>query len=285
MAFLAALLLSQSSAWALDASQQQHMRRQLAALEQSANGRLGVSLIDTADGTRFDYRADERFPLCSTSKIMAVAALLKRSEIEPGLLDQSVEIKRSDLVNYNPITARHVGARMTLRALSAAAMQYSDNAAMNLLIERLGGPQSVTRFSRDIGDRVFRLDRAEPELNAATPGDERDTTSPAAMAATLRALALGPVLQDAGREQLVAWLKGNTTGAASIRAGVPASWLVGDKTGNGGYGSTNDIAVIWPAKRPPLVLAIYFTQKDPAAAPRRDVLARAAGIVTQSEAR
>ncbi|TDR77881.1 class A beta-lactamase [Paludibacterium purpuratum] len=276
-----ALLGLHAPAQAIDPARQQAIRQHLSQLERSTNGRLGVALIDTADNSRVGYRADERFPLCSTSKVMAAAALLKLSESQRGLMQRDIAIERSDLVNYNPVTEKYVGGRMTLAALSAAAVQYSDNVAMNKLIEQLGGPQAVTRYSRTLGDRAFRLDRKEPGLNSAIPGDERDTTTPAAMAESLRKLTLGDALQAPQREQLVNWMKGSTTGAASIRAGLPASWAVGDKTGSGAYGTTNDIAVIWPTGRAPLILVTYFTQKAPKALARRDVLASAAHIVIQ----
>lgn len=257
------------------------VEQKLAALEQRSGGRLGVALIDTADGSQILYRGDERFAMCSTSKVMAAAAVLKQSESQHDLLNQRIEIKKGDLTNYNPIAEKHVGGMMSLSELSAAALQYSDNVAMNKLIAQLGGPQGVTAFARKIGDETFRLDRTEPTLNTAIPGDPRDTTSPRAMAQTLRNLTLGKALGDAQRAQLVTWMKGNTTGAASIQAGLPTSWVVGDKTGSGDYGTTNDIAVIWPKDRAPLVLVTYFTQPQPEAESRRDVLASAAKIVTE----
>ncbi|EOI1269727.1 class A beta-lactamase, partial [Klebsiella pneumoniae] len=197
-----------------------------------------------------------------------------------NLLNQRVEIKKSDVVNYNPMAEKHVNGTMSVAELSAAPLQYSDNVAMNKLIAHVGGPASVTAFARQLGDETFRLDRTEPTLNTAIPGDPRDTTSPRAMAQTLRNLTLGKALGDSQRAQLVTWMKGNTTGAASIQAGLPASWVVGDKTGSGGYGTTNDIAVIWPKDRAPLILVTYFTQPQPKAESRRDVLASAAKIVT-----
>ncbi|GHL45126.1 hypothetical protein ECZU28_51210 [Escherichia coli] len=166
------------------------VQQKLAALEKSSGGRLGVALIDTADNTQVLYRGDERFPMCSTSKVMAAAAVLKQSETQKQLLNQPVEIKPADLVNYNPIAEKHVNGTMTLAELSAAALQYSDNTAMNKLIAQLGGPGGVTAFARAIGDETFRLDRTEPTLNTAIPGDPRDTTTPRAMAQTLRQLTL-----------------------------------------------------------------------------------------------
>nr|WP_063860044.1 extended-spectrum class A beta-lactamase CTX-M-31 [Providencia sp. 4440]CAD99181.1 beta-lactamase CTX-M-31 [Providencia sp. 4440]CAD99182.1 beta-lactamase CTX-M-31 [Escherichia coli] len=261
-------------------AQANSVQQQLEALEKSSGGRLGVALINTADNSQILYRADERFAMCSTSKVMAAAAVLKQSESDKHLLNQRVEIKKSDLVNYNPIAEKHVNGTMTLAELGAAALQYSDNTAMNKLIAHLGGPDKVTAFARSLGDESFRLDRTEPTLNTAIPGDPRDTTTPLAMAQTLKNLTLGKALAETQRAQLVTWLKGNTTGSASIRAGLPKSWVVGDKTGSGDYGTTNDIAVIWPENHAPLVLVTYFTQPEQKAESRRDILAAAAKIVT-----
>ncbi|MCG3471054.1 class A beta-lactamase [Xenorhabdus bovienii] len=266
-------------------TQQNQITNQLSALEKNANGRLGVVLIDTADHSIITYRGHERFPLCSTSKMMAVSALLKKSETDKDLLNQRIHYQQSDIVEYGPITEKHLKDGMTLAELSAATIQYSDNTAMNLLLGQLGGAHSVTRFARSIGDNTFRLDRKEPELNMVTPGDERDTTTPQAMADSLYKLALGNTLAATQRAYLVEWLKGNTTGGTSIRAGVPDNWIVGDKTGRCDYGSTNDIAVIWPDKdKAPLILVTYFTQpSDKDAKAHNDVLAAAARIMTQEK--
>jgi beta-lactamase class A len=174
---------------------------------------------------------------------------------------------------------------MRVDELCAAAIEYSDNTAANLLLKLSGGPRGLTEFARSIGDKSFRLDRGEPALNEAFPGDERDTTTPEAMAASLHAIALGDALPAPQREMLVGWLKGNTTGGESIRAGVPADWVVGDKTGSGGYGTTNDIAVLWPPKGPPFVLVVYFTQPTPDAAMRRDLISAVARLLVGTEDR
>lgn len=201
------------------------------ALERAAGGRLGVCAIDTANGRRAQHRADERFPFCSTFKAMLAAAVLARSVERPALLQQRVTYRQDDLVRYSPVTERHVGTGMTVAGLCAAAVQYSDNSAANLLLKLIGGPSAVTAYARAIGDDTFRLDRWETELNTALPGDLRDTTTPAAMAASLRVLALGEALPAAQRAQWIEWLRGNKVGDKRIRAGVPAGWRVGDKTG------------------------------------------------------
>ncbi len=201
--------------------------------------------------------------MCSTFKVILAGAILQRSTATPGLLDQHVRYTRQDLVANSPITEKHVADGMTVAQLCAAAIQYSDNGAANLLMRRIGGPAAVTEFARSIGDRTFRLDRWETELNTAIPGDPRDTSTPAAMAASLQALALDSALPAAERSQLQAWLRGNSTGAARIQAGMPAGWQIGDKTGSGDYGTSNDIAVLWPPTGAPVVVAIYFTQPAP----------------------
>ena len=271
------LLLCSSSLWAnADAIQQK-----LTDLEKSSGGRLGVALINTTDNSQILYRGDERFAMCSTGKVMAAAAVLKQSEADNQVLNKRLEIKKSDLVVWSPVTEKHLQSGMTLAELSAATLQYSDNTAMNKMIGYLGGPDKVTAFARSIGDVTFRLDRTEPALNTAIPGDERDTTTPLAMAESLHKLTLGNALGEQQRAQLVTWLKGNTTGGQSISAGLPAGWVVGDKTGAGDYGTTNDIAVIWPENHAPLVLVTYFTQPQQDAKSRKEVLAAAAKIVTE----
>ena len=254
-------------------------QERFAALEASLDGRLGVHAIDTGNNAELGWGERERFPFCSTFKLMLVGAVLGRHAQQPGLLNQRIDYASHTLLSYSPVTGRHVAEGMTIAALCAAAMQYSDNTAANLLLARLGGPAALTAFARSINDDAFRLDRIEPELNTALPGDARDTTTPMGMARSLRRLALGDALPPAQRAQLCAWLRGNTTGGARIRAGTPAEWIVGDKTGTGDFGTANDVAVIWPPHRAPLILAIYTTHRHAKAKPREDVIAAAAMIV------
>ena len=252
------------------------------ALERAAGGRLGVCAIDTANGRRAQHRADERFRFCSTFKAMLAAAVLARSVERPALLQQRVTYRQDDLVRYSPVTERHVGTGMTVAGLCAAAVQYSDNSAANLLLKLIGGPSAVTAYARAIGDDTFRLDRWETELNTALPVDLRDTTTPAAMAASLRVLALGEALPAAQRAQWIEWLRGNKVGDKRIRAGVPAGWRVGDKTGTGDYGTTNDVGVVWPPSRAPIVLAVYYTQTRADAQAKDDVIEAAARIAVSA---
>jgi beta-lactamase class A len=240
-------------------------RDRLAALEASAGGRIGVAGVDTGSGATVGHRADERFPFCSTFKLLAVSAILKRSATDDGLLRQRIDCTERDLVPYSPITGQHAGQGMTVSAICAAALQYSDNTAANLMIRLLGGPATVTAFARSIGDEAFRLDRWETALNTAIPGDLRDTSTPAAMMMDLRRATLGELLGTPQRDQLVAWMRGCTTGLKRIRAAAPAGSVVADKTGTGDYGTANDIAVIWPPGKAPIVLAIFATNARHAA--------------------
>lgn len=256
----------------------------LAALENGFAGRIGVCAIDTADGALLGQRDGERFPMCSSFKAVLAAAILARSRTEPGLLAQQVRYGPGDLLPHSPVTAQHVAHGMTVAALCEATVQTSDNAAANLLLQRIGGPAGLTAFMRSIGDDQFRLDRWELELNSSLPGDPRDTTTPRAMADSLRRLVVADALAAPQRDQLATWLRGTVTGAARIRAGVPPGWVVGNKTGTSGqgsYGSAIDVAVVWPPARAPLVLAV-FTTRHAADAPALDApIAQAARIAAQ----
>jgi beta-lactamase class A len=259
-------------------SQETTALEQFQKLELALEGRLGVFVLDTASGKELAYRADERFPFCSTFKMMLSAAILKRSSGDPELLERRIRYSRSDLVAHSPITEQHLEHGMTVSALCAATIQYSDNTAANLLIDLLGAPAELTAFARSIGDSRFRLDRKETELNTAIPGDLRDTTTPKAMGLSLHKLVLGDALPGWQREQLADWLKGNTTGDMRIKAGIPKDWVTGDKTGGGDYGTANDIAVLWPPKRPPIILCIFTTRHAQKAEARNDIIAAASKI-------
>lgn len=216
-------------------------------LEAGSGGRLGIAVLDTKTGRWHGHRVNERFPLCSIFKVLACGALLARVDAGREDLSRRVRFTATQIVTYSPVTEGRVGgAGMTLEELCAAAMTLSDNTAGNLVLERVGGPSGLTAYARAIGDPVTRLDRTETALNEATPGDPRDTTTPGAMAADLRALVLGRALSQRSRAQMTAWLLSNRTGGAKLRAGVPADWRVGDRTGAGDRGTMNDVAVIWP---------------------------------------
>lgn len=171
---------------------------------------------------------------------------------------------------------------MTVLELLAASIQYSDNTAANLLLTAVGGPAALTAYVRSVGDQVTRLDRAEPELNSALPGDERDTTTPRAMVSNMQVLLLGNRLRRSSREQLLTWLIGNTTGAEKLRAGLPADWRVGDKTGMGAHGATNDVAIIWPPHGQPVLVAAYLCETESSVTARNEALADVGRAVAQS---
>ena len=233
---------------------------EFAAIERRVKGRLGVAVLDTASGRRLGYHADSRFPMCSTFKWLLVARILTRVENREEDLARLIKYSEADILAYAPITKQHLQeGRMSVSALAEAAVEYSDNTAANLLLATIGGPAGLTSWLRSIGDQVTRLDRNEPELNSATPGDKRDTTSPNAVVADLNTILLGKVLAESSRDLLIGWLKANTTGGARIRAGLPAGWTVGDKTGTGANGSTNDVAIVWPPGGKPVLIAAYLT--------------------------
>ncbi|MDT0354253.1 class A beta-lactamase [Herbaspirillum huttiense F1] len=233
----------------------------LSRLEADIGGRLGVSLVDTAGGRHWGYRADERFPMCSTFKFLAAAAVLRRVDEGKEQLARRIVYRQQDLVPYSPTTGKHTGGDgLSLAQLCQAAITLSDNTAANLMLESMDGPAGMTRFVRSLGDELTRLDRNEPTLNEAVPGDPRDTTTPAAMTADLRQLVLGNALTPASRQQLAQWLVANQTGNKRVRAGLPKGWKVGDKTGTGRLGTANDVGVVWTEKGAPLLFAVYLTE-------------------------
>jgi beta-lactamase class A len=254
----------------------------LAALETRFKGRIGVYAVDTRTGTTVAHRADELFPMCSTFKMLAAAAILRARQTQAGLLDRVVRYDRSKVISVSPVTAQHVAEGMTVSALCEAAVTRSDNTAANLLLEILGGPNAITEYARSLGDPVTRLDRWEPELNVVPPGEVRDTTTPERMATNLRSLVLGDALDPAGRELLTGWLVANQTGDTRIRAGLPAGWRVGDKTGGGARGESSDVAVTWPPGRDPLIIAVYTVPDDPTRKADHAVLASAASTVADA---
>ena len=270
--------MAQNNSGAIPASRWQ-------AIEATVGGRLGVAVLDSASGQLQGHRLDQRFPMCSTFKWLAAALVLSRVDARRERLERRIRFGKAALVDYSPATAPQAGGRgMTLAELCDATVTLSDNTAANLILESFGGPAAVTRFARSLGDTATRLDRTEPSLNEARPGDPRDTTTPRAMAVSLRAAVLGEALSPAGREQLVRWLHATKTGDTRLRAGVPAGWGVGDKTGTGNRGSTNDVGVLWPPGRPPLVVAAYLTETAAPAERRHAALADVARVVVQGMA-
>jgi beta-lactamase class A len=235
-------------------------RRGVLALEKEAQARLGLAILDTGSGVRFEHRPSERFPMCSTFKLPLAAAVLGQIDLGRERLDRAIAIAESDIVAHSPVTKPRVGGSATVAELCEATMTESDNAAANLLLPIVGGTAGLTRFMRGLDRGVSRLDRVEPALNESRPGDPRDTTTPAAMAMMLQRLALGSVLSPTSRERLLGWMLANKTGARRLRAGLPAGWRVGDKTGAGANGSDNEAAILWPPKRPPILVAAYLTQ-------------------------
>jgi beta-lactamase class A len=258
----------------------------LRALQRDHGGRLGVAMLDTGTGRRVAQRGDERFLLCSTFKVLAVAAVLARVDAGKERLDRRIVFGAEVLLDYAPVTRLHVGAPgMTVAALCEAAITLSDNTAANLLLASLssaksGGPATVTRFVRGLGDPVTRLDRHEPELNQGGPGDVRDTTTPNAMLDTLQRLLLGHALADASRVRLTGWLRACSTGLDKLRAGVPADWSPGDKTGSGAHGESNDVAIFWPPRRKPLLVTAYYAGSSEDGRQRSAVLAEVGRIAT-----
>lgn len=240
----------------------------LADIERKSAGRLGVCVLDTGSGRTLTRRAGERFAMCSTFKLPLAAAILREADRGKLKLDTFVPYTKADMIYHAPVTEPNLAkGGMTVAALAEAAQKQSDNPAANLLMKQLGGPAGFTQFFHALGDTVTRIDRYEPEMNRVVPGDERDTTTPSAMAATLAKILTGDVLAPASRDLLIQWMIDTETGAKRLRAGFPQGWRAGDKTGTG-YddisGKVNDVAIAWPPGKAPLIVTSYYNTAGPA---------------------
>ncbi|WP_374099832.1 class A beta-lactamase [Sediminibacillus dalangtanensis] len=243
-------------------------------IEEAFDTRLGVYAIDTGSNQSVEYNPDERFAYSSTYKLLAAAFLLKQNDLQD--LEEVVTYSKDDLVTYSPVTEKHVDTGMTLLEISEAAIRKSDNTAGNFLLDALGGLAHYKQALREIGDDVTQPERYETELNAFSPGNERDTSTPRAMANNLRKVALGDFLPKEKQALLIDWMKGNANGDALIRAGKPEGWTVGDKSGAGSYGTRNDIAIVWPPGREPIVMAVMSRHKTEDAEYDDELVAKAA---------
>jgi beta-lactamase class A len=251
-----------------------------AALEAKHGGRLGIAALDTGTRRRLAYRQGERFPMCSTHKFQTVAAIL--TQIDRGQLrfDRALPYGSADLLAYAPVATKYFEAGfLTVEEACAATIQWSDNTADNLLLGLLGGPPGWTRYARSLGDEVSRLDRLEPALNSALPDDPRDTSSPAAMIRALDLVLLGKALSPASRERLEGWMLDGKVSSRLLRAAVPAGWRIGDKSGAGERGSRNDIAILRPPGRAPILASVYYTGSAEPFETREDVVAEAGRII------
>lgn len=263
-------------------AQDSELRQTVIGIEQQLNARLGVA-VHIADTDRsWQYRGDELFPMSSTFKPLACAALLHRVDANAESLDRIVAIPRTDLVSYSPVTETRIGsAGMSLAELCDAAITVSDNTAGNTVLAAIDGPEGLTRFMSSLGDGITRLDRWETELNEALPEDVRDTTSPLAMANAMERLVLDDFLSVSSREKLVGWLRGNTVGDALFRATIPTDWKIGDKTGAGGYGSRSIAAILWPPSGSPVIATVYITKTEASFEERNSAIAEIGAAIAR----
>jgi beta-lactamase class A len=274
------LIFGTAAQAAVEVKANQPATEQIAAIERHVGGRIGVAVFDTASSRGFEYRASDRFPMCSTFKFLAAAAVLRRIDQKQERIDGRISYTTDDLLEWAPITREHLReGSMTLGALCAAAIEYSDNTAGNLLLRTIGGPAKLTDYLRSLGDSVTRLDREEPDLNSAIKGDERDTTNPAAMLGDIKTLLLEDRLSLESRGQLTNWLIANTTGTKRLRFGLPITWRIGDKTGTGDNGAVGDIAIAWPPNRAPILISVYLADSTASAETLNEAFVQTARVI------
>ncbi|MGG5737530.1 MULTISPECIES: class A beta-lactamase Bla1 [Bacillus cereus group] len=251
--------------------------KEFSQLEKKFDARLGVYAIDTGTNRTISYRPNERFAYASTYKALAAGVLLQQNSIDK--LNEVINYTKDDLVEYSPVTEKHVDSGMTLGEIVEAAVRSSDNTAGNILLNKIGGPKGYEKALRQMSDRVTMADRFEAELNEAIPGDIRDTSTAKAIATNLKAFTVGNALPAHKRNILTEWMKGNATGDKLIRAGVPTDWVVGDKSGAGSYGTRNDIAIVWPPNKAPIIIAILSSKDEREDTYDNQLIAEAAKVV------
>jgi beta-lactamase class A/beta-lactamase class A CARB-5 len=251
-------------------------------IEEQLDARVGFAAYDLETGQRWEYHADQLFAMSSTFKTLACAALLQRVDEGSEQLERRVKISASDVVTYSPVTEAYADNReISLFELCEATMTTSDNTAANMILQAMGGPQAVTAFVRELGDSVTRLDRWETELNEAAPHDERDTSTPNAMVSNLEKLVVGSALSPQSKNQLREWLVNNEVADGLFRSQMPNEWVIGDRTGAGGFGSRSITAVIWPPEREPTIVAFYITETDASFEERNSAIAELGGVIRE----
>ncbi|MCE5285584.1 MAG: class A beta-lactamase [Pelosinus sp.] len=261
----------------VDAISDEACNAQFLALENAYGAKLGVYALDTETNEEVAFQADDRFAYCSTFKILAVGAILRQDSLAE--LKQVVKYSKDDILSYAPITKNNVDKGMSLAELCNAALRFSDNTAANLLFRHIGGPAGLKAALVQLGDTITQPARIEPELNETLPGDIQDTTTPRQLVFDLKAYTTGNILSEEKQRILIDWMTGNTVGSTLIRAGVPAEWVVADKSGSGPYGRRNDIAMVRPLGRKPIFIAILSTHDIKEAKYDDKLIAQASKIV------
>lgn len=272
------LILALALLMILSGCKQETPELNFGALEAKYNAKIGVYVLDTNDNSEIAYNADERFAYCSTHKFLSVGALLQRKTFDE--LNELRIYSADEILPYSAITKAHVADGLTLAEICEAALRISDNTAANLVMEELGGIDAFRDSLRAIGDTVTEPARLEPELNIYNPGSLDDTSTPRQLAKDLQMYLLGDLLRDDKKILLASWMSDNSITDDLIKAGVPKDWKVLDKSGAGiNYGMRNDIAVIFPPKRNPIVVAIMTRRNEAGARYDNELVADVARMI------
>lgn len=255
------------------------VKTEISQIESEISAQIGVAVYDQQEEKLWSYKGTNRFPVTSTFKTLACAKLLNDAEEEKLKLSDSVIVESNMLQEYSPVTKDFLGKRITLSESCAATMHTSDNTAANIVLEAIGGPSELTKFIRSVGDEVSRLDRLEPELNEAKPGDIRDTTSPVAIAETINELLYGKTLSKSSQLQLKDWMINNQVSGNLLRSVLPADWKIADRSGAGGYGSRSITAVVWSESHAPKIISIYIADTNASFQQRNDAIVKIGKVI------
>lgn len=251
----------------------------ISAIEKRIDGRIGVAVLNASDDQIWHYKGNQKFPLLSTFKTLACSKMLKMVEDDQLNINNETVVETNSLVVWSPVTKDLVGKAITLGKACEATMLTSDNTAANIVLAHIGGPSAITNFMRSVGDMDTRLDRIEPDLNEATQGDVRDTTTPRAMVNSLRQIIFGGTISQKASDQLTTWMQKNTISDALLRSVLPEGWYIGDRTGAGENGSRAITAIIWSESHSPMIVAIYITETELTLSERNHVIAEVGAVI------
>jgi len=209
-----------------------HLRADIARIEQHLDGVLGVAILDLTSGEQLLVNADQVFPQASSIKITVLAELYRQSQqggAGSAKLDDGYVVRQDDLVADSDIMGGLTPGvtRLTNRDLATMMVAVSDNAATNVLIGRVG-MDNVNHMLAAQGLAHTQLRRKMMDLKAAGEGRENIAT-PREMMTLLERLYRGQVIQAPLLEDF--WTMLATHKSSWIPRGLPATLRIADKPG------------------------------------------------------
>ncbi|GAB4361493.1 MAG: class A beta-lactamase [Bryobacter sp.] len=316
-----ALPLLASPAFAAPAATE--LEVQFAKLSQGFPGRLGIAV--EANGKIYQNRGLERFSIQSVMKLFVGFAICELVDQGRLRLDTPQVFRTEDKsVFMQPIAKKLLKGeyKTSIAELIRYGIIDSDSAAADyLILHHLGKATEITKALERKGIRGLRVDRTERDLQTEVHGlrwkseyldeavferelanqpkeavtkaytfyrnDPRDTSTPVASAQFLALLHSGKLLQPETTAFLLQALRDCATGVKRLKAGLPAGWELGHKTGTsstwqGIAAATNDIGILYGPKGQKISVAVYVGDAKAPEAEREAAIAQVAKLVVKA---